>query len=104
MKSFVNARDDGERRSCVLKAGSQAFALLDAFKKRGQLQFPRYIFARIFPDGGFGRPHLRKHLVVREPLHTVAAAEAVHLNLAVAAIDLKGKQILPFTATDVKPS
>ena len=50
-----------------------------------------------------GRSHLRQHPVVRQPLHAVASAQAVDLELAVAAEDLEREQVLPLRAACVQP-
>ena len=64
---------------------------------------PGAVLAGVLPDRGLRRAHLRQHAVEGQPLDAVAAAEAVDLELAVAAEDLEGEQVLPLGAARVQP-
>ncbi len=67
-----------------------------------QIPIPGIVRHRIFPCRRFRRPHLRKHLVIGQPLGAVTAAKPVDIELAVAAIDFERECIFPFGAAGVK--
>ena len=52
---------------------------------------PGVIGARILVNRGIGRPHFGAHLIERESLDAVAAAEAIDRDLRVAAVKLEGE-------------
>src|SRR5262245_36033671 len=71
----VNVFYDLKRFYSFLRTWNRCSANSDIFKKLLELQGPGGIAARELIDDRLRRPHLRKHLVIIEPLHPVTAAQ-----------------------------
>src|SRR5687768_244598 len=99
----VQLPDHPQRRQRVVHVAARLLALFDARQRVGPLGVPGAVFAGVLEDRRLRRPHLREHLVVVEPLDAVAAAEAVHVELGVAAVDLEAERVLPLGAAGVEP-
>src|SRR5207248_3524669 len=103
MSPGVGLLDDGEGGDAVLDARPLALPPGCGRKEVGDLEGPGPVALWPFPDRGRGRPHLREHLVERQPLHAVAAPQAGDLQLCGAVGDLEGEEVLPFRPRGVQP-
>ena len=61
-------------------------------RKLRHLDIPRIVGRRVFPNGGFRRPHFRQHFVIRQPLDAATAAQAIDMQLAVTPVKFEGKR------------
>src|SRR5882757_3369159 len=89
-------------RDGIAQAGRGPALQAYVLKKLRRLRFPGIVRRRKLPDGRFGRPHLRKHLVVTQALGTVAAAEPLDLKLSVPSVEFERKGIFPLGAARVQ--
>src|SRR5688500_18644285 len=101
--ALIDLLDGGERRLRIGQRSGRSLTGTDALQQVQVLRPPGRIGTGILVNGRVGRTHLRQHPVEREPLDTVAAAEAVDVELAVAAEDLEREQVLPLGAAGVQP-
>src|SRR4029079_6916919 len=74
----------------------------DVVEELGELERPRLVAAGKLPRRRLGRAHFRQHLVERDALDAVTAAQAVDLYLRGLAVDLEREQVLPFRAAHVQ--
>src|SRR5205807_4984545 len=103
MSTGVRLLDDGEGGDAVIDARPLALPAGRGREEVGDLERPGPVALGPFPDRGRGRPHLGEHLVEREPLHAVAAAQAGDLQLCGAVGDLEGEEVLPFGPRGMQP-
>src|SRR5262245_24859704 len=101
-RATVNLVDNDEGRAGGSEAGSGRPVQAVVFQKLGELDLPRLIATRVYPDRRLRRPHLGKHAVPGQTLEAIAATEPVDRELALPSVDLERKQVLPFGAADVE--
>src|SRR5262245_58820745 len=97
-RARVHCFDDEQGRPCFGKTRLGCTVAIEIVENRGELERPRLIPAWILPRGRLRRPHLRQHPVMYEPLQSITAAQPIDRQLAVAAVDLERKQVLPLAA------
>src|SRR6516164_8318721 len=89
---FAHHRQSG---ASILESRRRLTPVTHVLNELRHLRRPRVVWHRVLPDGGFRRTHLGEHSIPGQSLDSVAASEAIHLELAVAADELPAEGILP---------